>query len=180
VERATNENKVYILAPTGRDASLVCSILERTGIEAEVCSKVEDLLKTVAEGAGAVLVAEEALTEPVITSLVKALEQQHVWSDLPVIIFSSSSRNAESILQALSNRINATVVERPIRITMLVSAVKGALRARQRQYQTRDLLEQLEQSDKQKDLFLATLSHELRTPLNSILGWLQILKTDPS
>lgn len=180
MERATNENKVYILAPTGRDASLVCSILERTGIEAEVCGKVDDLLKTVAEGAGAVLVAEEALTEPVITSLVKALEQQHVWSDLPVIIFSSSSRNAESILQALSNRINATVVERPIRITMLVSAVKGALRARQRQYQTRDLLEQLEQSDKQKDLFLATLSHELRTPLNSILGWLQILKTGPN
>lgn len=179
MERATNENKVYILAPTGRDASLVCSILERTGIEAEVCGKVDDLLKTVSEGAGAVLVAEEALTEPVITSLVKALEQQHVWSDLPVIIFSSSSRNAESILQALSKRINATVVERPIRITMLVSAVRGALRARQRQYQTRDLLEQLEQSDKQKDLFLATLSHELRTPLNSILGWLQILKTDP-
>jgi CheY-like chemotaxis protein len=35
----------------------------------------------------------------------------------------------------------------------------------------------LEQADKQKDLFLATLSHELRTPLNSILGWIQIMRT---
>jgi CheY-like chemotaxis protein/anti-sigma regulatory factor (Ser/Thr protein kinase) len=38
------------------------------------------------------------------------------------------------------------------------------------------LLHQLEQSDRQKDLFLATLSHELRTPLNSILGWIQLLR----
>jgi CheY-like chemotaxis protein len=63
-----------------------------------------------------------------------------------------------------------------MRITMLVSAVRGALRARQRQYQTRDLLAQLKQADQQKDLFLATLSHELRTPLNSILGWIHILR----
>jgi CheY-like chemotaxis protein/nitrogen-specific signal transduction histidine kinase len=61
-------------------------------------------------------------------------------------------------------------------MTMLVSAVRGALRARARQYQTRDLLTELEQADKQKDLFLATLSHELRTPLNSILGWIQLAR----
>jgi CheY-like chemotaxis protein len=60
---------------------------------------------------------------------------------------------------------------------LLISAVRGALRARQRQHQTRDLLHQLEEADKQKDLFLATLSHELRTPLNSIIGWIQILRS---
>jgi len=173
------ENTVYVLAPTGRDAQLVCSILDRSGVAAEICDHVDKLNKTISEGAGAVLIAEEALDDEVTDSLLKGLEGQPVWSDLPVIIFSSSSRNAEAILQTFSNRINATVVERPIRITMLISAVTGALRARQRQYQTRDLLEQLEQSDKQKDLFLATLSHELRTPLNSILGWLQILKSKP-
>jgi CheY-like chemotaxis protein/nitrogen-specific signal transduction histidine kinase len=59
---------------------------------------------------------------------------------------------------------------------MLISAVRGVLRARERQYQTRDLLNQLEQADHQKDLFLATLSHELRTPLNSMLGWIQMLR----
>lgn len=181
MSKATNdsENTVYILAPTGRDAELVCSTLEQSGIEAEVCDDAAKLNRSIANGAGAVLVAEEALQQTVAASLVETLGRQPVWSDLPVIIFSSSGRSAEAILQTFSDRINATVVERPIRITMLLSAVRGALRARQRQYQARDLFDQLEQADKQKDLFLATLSHELRTPLNSILGWLQILKTDP-
>ena len=112
-----------------------------------------------------------------LDDFVRALESQPVWSDLPVIIFSSHSLNAERLLEKFGGRINVTIVERPIRITMLISAVRGALRARERQYQTRDLLLQLEQADAQKDLFLATLSHELRTPLNSILGWIQILRT---
>ena len=60
---------------------------------------------------------------------------------------------------------------------MLISAVHGALRARERQYQSRNLLNQLAESDHQKDLFLATLSHELRTPLNSMLGWIKLLRS---
>lgn len=84
------------------------------------------------------------------------------------------------LLESVGTRFNATIVERPIRITMLVSAVRGALRARQRQYESRNLLNQLKESDRQKDLFLATLSHELRTPLNSILGWIQLLNVEDS
>lgn len=37
--------------------------------------------------------------------------------------------------------------------------------------------ETLEQVNRIKDEFLATLSHELRTPLNSVLGWAQLLRT---
>lgn len=163
--------------PTGRDAELVRSTLLEVGVVAETCLSFDDLLVSISEGPGVVLIAEEAVDEIALDKLVHALEAQPVWSDLPVLVFSSHGRNAELLLDELGGRINVTIVERPIRITMLISAVRGALRARQRQYQARDLLDQLEQADKQKDLFLATLSHELRTPLNSIIGWIQILRT---
>lgn len=36
--------------------------------------------------------------------------------------------------------------------------------------------EELEQANKSKDVFLATLSHELRTPLNAIVGWTDMMR----
>ena len=163
--------------PTGRDADLVRVTLAGVGISADTCENSEKLLAAFSESAGAVLIAEEAVEANAVNDFIEALEVQPVWSDLPVIIFSSHSRNAERLLDKFGGRINVTIVERPIRVTMLISAVRGALRARERQYQARDLLLQLEEADRQKDLFLATLSHELRTPLNSIIGWIQILRT---
>jgi signal transduction histidine kinase len=172
----SHEERVLVLMPTGRDGELVCTRLGQTGISAQACSNIVELAGAVVSGAGAVLLAEEALKAEAIEYLVDLLNQQPIWSDLPIILFAASSRNAEAILEAVGARINATIVERPIRMTMLISAVRGALRARRRQYQARDLLDQLEQADRQKDLFLATLSHELRTPLNSMLGWIQLLR----
>ena len=163
--------------PTGRDARLIADALDHEGLEAEICANAACLLEYMTTAVGVVLIAEEALTGEILGYLIERLEEQPVWSDLPVIVFSSKSGRPEALLRDLGSKINATVVERPMRIAMLISAVRGALRARQRQYQTRDLLQQLEQADKQKDLFLATLSHELRTPLNSIIGWIQILRS---
>jgi len=36
--------------------------------------------------------------------------------------------------------------------------------------------EELEQANRSKDVFLATLSHELRTPLNAIVGWTDMMR----
>jgi signal transduction histidine kinase/CheY-like chemotaxis protein len=153
----------------------VCSALERAGVAAFACPTIDKMIESIAKGVGALLIAEEALPDS-LAKLVESAEKQPIWSDIPVIVLSSSSQNVERLVQTLSSKLNTTIVERPVRITILVSAVHGALRARQRQYQTRDLLDQLEQADKQKDLFLATLSHELRTPLNSIVGWIKLLR----
>jgi len=170
------EERVLVFMPTGRDASLICSTLESSDITAEACADSNQLKEEIARGAGAVLLTEEALQNGTLEQLVESFNRQPIWSDIPVVLFASSGQQAGTLLETVGTRFNATIVERPIRITMLVSAVRGVLRARERQYQTRDLLNQLEQADQQKDLFLATLSHELRTPLNSMLGWIKILR----
>jgi signal transduction histidine kinase len=93
--------------------------------------------------------------------------------------------------EALRMLGNVTVLECPLRIPTLLSAIRAALRARDRQYQIRGHLaeraraeELLRQADQRKDEFLATLGHELRNPLAPVLTGLQLLKmsaqTDPT
>lgn len=164
--------------PTGRDGLLVCDMLRKLEIDAYPCTSLDDFKENIQLGTGAVLIAEEALHYGAEQYLAEMSESEPVWSDIPIVLFAGNSKNAENLLATIGSRFNATIVERPIRITMLISAVRGALRARERQYQTRDLLTELEKADEQKDLFLATLSHELRTPLNSILGWIQMMRSN--
>ena len=172
------ENRVLVFMPTGRDASLVCATLEKADISALACEGEKDLGENLQKGAGTLLIAEEALKNGTLEYLVKQLNKQPVWSDIPVVLFAGNAGKSEELLELVGSRFNATIVERPIRMAMFISAVRGALRAREKQYQTRDLLTQLEEADHQKDLFLATLSHELRTPLNSMLGWIELLRKD--
>jgi signal transduction histidine kinase/CheY-like chemotaxis protein len=71
---------------------------------------------------------------------------------------------------------NVTVLEQPVRVMTLISALRTAINARRRQYELRDRLEALRQADRQKDEFLATLSHELRNPLAPIRNALHVLR----
>ena len=77
----SRENRVLVFALFGGDAQLTRDILASAEIETHVCPDVEALTTALAEGAAAVLVAEEALVPPVTERLVQALEQQPSWSD---------------------------------------------------------------------------------------------------
>jgi signal transduction histidine kinase len=131
-------------------------------------------------GAGAVLLAEEAI-EP--DQLVEWLVRQPPWSDLPMLVLARSGADSAAVAQAMDLLGNVTVLERPMRVASLVSALRTALRARQRQYQIRDHLAQrqraeeaLREADRRKDEFLAVLAHELRNPLAPIRNSVHILR----
>ncbi len=79
-------------------------------------------------------------------------------------------------------------VESSDEIGLLASTFNAMTRQLKEREQERDLLlsreqaarAEAEQANKLKDDFLATLSHELRTPLTAILGWINLLKRNPS
>ena len=166
----TSAERILILAPTGRDSSLAASALQESGFATERCSTMQELCDRVDEAAGAVLITEEALTNESMGCLAEALDRQPPWSDLPLLIFTSKPAVdlGPRSFERIGRRANVTLVERPIRVKTLISAVETALRARRRQYEVRELLSELERRIEERDNFLAMLSHELRNPLAAI------------
>jgi two-component system, sensor histidine kinase len=157
------EDRVLIHAPVGRDGQLAQRVLAEAGVEAVLPADMQELCAMLDAGAGAVLLTEETLTPSGMALLLGALLRQPTWSDVPLIVFGAPSSTL------LEQSGNMTVIERPVRIRTLVSAIKAALRARRRQYETRNLVHKLEQSVRDRDQFLAMLGHELRNPLAAIL-----------
>jgi signal transduction histidine kinase len=179
-----HETRVLIFAPIGRDAELTRELLERASIPCELYGSIARLNETLEDaGGGAVLLTEEALDARDFPAFVALLEHQPPWSDVPLLLFAGSGTQLSvRTIRSIDALRNVTLLERPIRLAAVLSAVRAALRSRARQYEVRDLLVALhrarseaESANRLKDEFLATLSHELRTPINAILGWTSML-----
>ena len=162
--------RVLIVAPIGRDAELMCTHLESAGVSCTVCDDIDHLCGELDRGAGALLVTEEAIGPEVAPRLARTLGAQPAWSDVPIIILTGTPLETKSrSFRELGRRTNVTLVDRPVRINSLISAAQTALRARERQYEVRELMTKLEQRIHERDRFLAILGHELRNPLGAIL-----------
>ena len=165
------ERRVLVLAPSGRDAALASQVLEQAKIPALVCEDVAALTAAMDAGAGAALLANEALTPPVIAALTAHLQQQQAWSDFPLLILTARAASASEnrrTLEAFAGLGNVTALERPVHPLTMVSATRAALRARVRQYAARAALLDRERDVRQRDEFLALLGHELRNPLGAL------------
>lgn len=168
--------RVLVRGATARDDAMTVRELERAGIAAHPCPDVASVVVELGRGAGALLLAEECLADPDAPHLLESLLRQPPWSDLPLLVLARHGADSNAIADALSLGANVTVLERPIRVAALVSAVRSSLRGRRRQYEMRDLLLGLQQSDQRKNEFLATLAHELRNPLAPIRSCVGILQ----
>lgn len=172
------ELRVLILAPIGRDAHLAERALRRWGMATHVCANVAELKQEIGAGAGAVLVAMEALRKQQATDLDDWLGPEPPWSQLPVVALIADSVSPYlELLRRLEKRGNVTFLERPLSQATLVSSLSAALADRRRQYAARALLEELETGTRMRDQFLATLGHELRNPLGAILNAIELLKS---
>lgn len=139
------EQRVLVLAPQGRDADVIASVVVRDGVECEVVAGADALMDAIGQGAAAAIVAEEALSARTLARIAEWQMQQEPWSDFPFVVllakrYGAAPAQLKATFAALGNVL---LLERPLSADTLATAAGSALRARRRQYEAREVLAQL-------------------------------------
>jgi PAS domain S-box-containing protein len=141
-QRSINEQRVLILAPTVRDGEATAQILRAAGTPCVRCDSLDRLSTELRQQCAAVILPEEVLLEDDFECVAQTVRSQPVWSDLPIIVLSRTESDLSAIENTVLSLGNVSVIERPMRISTFLSVVRVGLRARERQYQVRDHLEE--------------------------------------
>ena len=172
--------RFVVAAPLGRDAELICGLLNSSGFPAQgvdAISGAEGLDSSLLLG---LVLTDEALLNGGMASLRALLGAQPGWSDLPVLLLSSGP--TEPRYAALASRMRIEVrslflLDRPLRKVLLLSAVQMACSARMKQLEMRDAAVRQFQTDEAlrnteklavAGRLAATMAHEVNNPLEAL------------
>jgi PAS domain S-box-containing protein len=147
---AASATTVAVLTPSGGDSLLAERVLAQHGITATPCSDMRTLCGAIDGGAGALLITEEALGRVEQRDLIDALSKQPPWSDIPVVLLVAEGELSGALSQsvrAIAEHGNVTLLERPVRVATLTTALHAALKARARQFEMRDAIARTKQSE---------------------------------
>jgi PAS domain S-box-containing protein len=150
VKNSTISERALILAPLGRDGAIAAGMLLEAGMQACVCPSLPALVGELDEGAGYVVITEEAIASADVKRLAAWIQGQEEWSDLPFVLLTSRGGGLErnpTAARHLEMLGNVTFLERPFHPTTLVSLARSALRGRKRQYEARGRLVALRESE---------------------------------
>jgi signal transduction histidine kinase len=178
--------RILVLARIGRDSELLCTALQRHGFACAALSSEDEIFDELKLGAGAAIVTEESLNGAG-ENWGRRLQAQPTWSDLPVIVLTPAGGSMFTARSPLYRSYsNITLLERPVRSEILLSAVEAALRARLRQYEVRDYMNrQAESHDALRRTeklavagrMAASIAHEINNPLAAITNVLYLIST---
>ncbi|MEO7366532.1 MAG: ATP-binding protein [Gemmatimonadaceae bacterium] len=142
---------VALLTPTGSDGPMAKNVLEAAGMVSHMCSNMDDACQLISRDEAAVLViAEEALGPAERVKLFDSLNKQPSWSDLPIVLLTGEgelSSNLPRVLSSVTEKGNVTLLERPVRVATLTTIIRSAQRARQRQLDVRNYIQQRNESE---------------------------------
>jgi len=193
------EERLLLLATTGSDSRDARDLLERAGFVITACASLAELCDEVPRGAAALMIAEESLSRDALPTFVARVKSQPSWSDLPIILITGHnplSGNTNKLFELFDEYGNITLIERPFRLNTLLSTLRMALRSRRRQYEVRNLLDevqranaeleqrvaertlQLNSSIKSLETFCHSLAHDLRAPLRAIRSFVTVIETE--
>ena len=106
--------RVLILAPIGRDGSLIEDVLQGAGIRVEVCAGIAEMAQKVQDGAGLAVLTEEALYGEAVDEMLRALAGQPAWSDMPLLLLTGAgdtiAADSARLMDEFGDTANITVL----------------------------------------------------------------------
>ena len=162
IPKRTGHETALVFAPRGRDAHLAVALLKEADIPAIAYPDFDALVEALGPDATLVVLSEEAVRLADISPMKRWLDNQPPWSDLPLIMMTQKGGGPEtnpSAARFAQTRGNFTFIERPFHPTTFASVSRTAFKARQRQYEARDRLDELHES--QEKLATAMLAAKL-------------------
>ncbi|MBF6031022.1 response regulator [Pseudomonas sp. P115] len=154
--------RAIILAPLGRDGALALMMLNEAGFSGTVTTDLNALCEALVHGSGVLIIAAEALRGVDLEPLLEYLHQQPAWSDLPIVLMTHHGGSGQIGSSQFSGLLgNVTFLERPFHPVTLISLVSTALRGRRRQYEARDRLIDLSESELRLQRTLETLEQQV-------------------
>jgi PAS domain S-box-containing protein len=146
VENDDVSGVVHIVAPFGRDAHSIASVLNAAGLRTTIHDSLSGLVDALDGDVGAVVVTEEAVTKGAGV-LLEPLARQPSWSDIPFILLRSPRSKKRPLADPdLQLALNIVELDRPLGSSSLLSSVRSALRARDKQFLVRDQMRALADS----------------------------------
>lgn len=149
VHRAASEGyQVLVCAPYGRDSATITGLLAKQGYQSQTHPNLEAVAAELDQRVGVVLLTDDALRTGV-DALRRALVGHPHWSDVPFIVLAARQIGAAPSVDLVRDRLatftnNAIVLERPLSSPSIISATATAMRARQKQFEMRDRLAELD------------------------------------
>ncbi|HVF40629.1 MAG TPA: histidine kinase dimerization/phospho-acceptor domain-containing protein, partial [Gemmatimonadaceae bacterium] len=163
---------VALLTPTGADGPVAARVLGSAGMITRICRDIQDACEVISgDDAGVLVVAEEALGPAAREKLFESLNNQPSWSDIPIILLTGQgelSKALPHVLRGVAAKGNVTLLERPIRVATLTTVIRSAQRARRRQLDVRDYIENrhaIERSLRESEARLRSAVHSAPYPM---------------
>ncbi|VVO25312.1 response regulator [Pseudomonas fluorescens] len=154
--------RAIILAPLGRDSQIALMMLNEAGYDGVITRDLAGVCSELTLGAGLLLISSEALLGSDLEPLFGLIEQQPAWSDLPIVLLTYHGGPEQNPASRFGPQLgNVTFLERPFHPVTLISLVTTALRGRRRQYEARDRLIDLSQSELRLQNTLETLEQQV-------------------
>jgi signal transduction histidine kinase len=142
-------SQVLLCAPFGKDAEILTEIVSSEGLCVNTCESLNELARQFSEQTDFILLTEEALVSS-LQDVQGTLRKQEPWSDIPIILLASAgatpSRLTTRFVSKLATDANISILERPVRVPTIISVLRTAKRARNRQRQVQGLLLQEKES----------------------------------